>query len=140
MTTKKPEIIHIKKFDGGRSTPDEVHRKLSYGNRKCTGCQSTKPAVRIRVLMTAADLTKLNPDMAAHIMAANPPSFTLPTVATTYGPACVISDNVFCDICKTQAEKDAAHPPRGFENKILVEIDRMGLANSHRPVVQSKGV
>lgn len=140
-TTKKPEVIHVEKFDKGRSTPDEMHRKLSYGGKRCAGCGSNKPAIRIRVLMTAADLMKENAELAGVIMAMNRENpGRLPTIETKYGGMVLVSDCVFCDICKTGAERAAAHPPRYAKDKVIVEIDRMGLSATHRPVVQSRGI
>ena len=133
---KKPEVVHIKKFDGGRSTPDEVHRKLAFGPKKCVGCGSDKPAVRLKTLCPADELLKRQPNLAATIMAMNKEGPYLPTIPTTYGPMVLIADIVACDYCKGEAERAAAKGP----SWLIVEIDRMGLSSMHKTVVQSAGV
>lgn len=136
-TPKKPAVVHVKTFDGGRRTPDEMHRQLAFGPyKKCTGCGSAKPAIRLKTLCPADELMKRNPNLAATIMAMNKEGPYLPTIATTYGPMVLVADVVACDHCKVEAEKAAAKGP----SWLIVEIDRMGLANTHKPVVQSAGV
>lgn len=129
-TKKKPEVVHIKKFDGGRSTPDEMHRKFAFGPRRCHSCGGP-PAIRIKVLMEAKEMLARSPDVAATIIALNKEGPFLPTVATKYGPMVLVSDICACDLCKTEAEKAAAKGP----SWCIVEIDRMGLASTHKPVV-----
>lgn len=132
---KKPQVVHIKKFDGGRSTPDEMHRKyaLGGGKKRCATCGNPKVAIRIRVLVELAELTKRNPDFVAGIMATNPDgSMTVPSVRTKYGQMVRVNDAVFCDNCKVGAEKAAAKGP----SWAIVEIDRQGLGKSFKPVVQ----
>lgn len=132
---KKPEVIHVKKFDGGNRTPDEVHRQLAFGKKRCVGCGSDKPAVRFRTLCPADELMKRNPDVAATIMALNREGPQLPTIDTKYGPMVLVADVVACDNCKGEAERAAAKGP----SWLIVEIDRMGLASTHKTVVQSAG-
>jgi hypothetical protein len=133
---QRGEVIHMKKFDGGRRTPDEMHRQEAYGPKaKCAMCKG-KPAIRIRVLMQLAELVARSPEYVAGIVASNPEGPFVPTIPTTYGPMVKVSDVFFCDICKTDGEKEAAKGP----SWAIVEIDRQGLGKTFAPMVQSLGV
>lgn len=131
---KKPPVVHIKKFDKGRSTPDEMHRRyaLGIGKKVCKTCGNPKLAIRIRVLVQLAELVKRNPDFVAGIMASNPNGVEVPTIRTKYGPMVRVTDEAFCDNCKVGAERAAAKGP----SWAIVEIDRQGLGKSFKTVVQ----
>ncbi len=109
---------HVKKFMGGRITPDELHRALGIRG-VCAICEGPG-AIRIKVLVQLDELTKRQPEYVAQIMATNPDGLFVPTVATTYGPMVKVSDIVACDNCKVDAERSAAKGP----SWALVEIDR----------------
>lgn len=128
---KKSPVVHIKKFDGGRRTPDEMHRQYTYRGKRCRTCNSDKPAIRIRVLVELQELTKRNPEFVAMIMTSNPNGVAVPTIKTKYGAMVKVTDEVFCDNCKVGAERAAAKGP----SWALVEIDR-GLKDNFKPVVQ----
>jgi hypothetical protein len=129
--------VHVHKFDKGVRTPDEVHRQLAFGPKaRCVGCGSDKPAIRIKTLCPADELMRRRPDLVATLIALNKEGPYLPTIPTTYGPMVVVANTYACDTCKSAAERAAAHGP----SWLIVEIDRMGLASSHKLVVQSAGV
>jgi hypothetical protein len=124
---KKAETLHVKKFMGGRATPDEVHRALAI-RKACGLCGSPKAAIRIRILVPLKEVQAKAPEFLAEIMANNPqgPTAPLPVTETVYGPMLKISDQAACDNCKSNAEKLAAHPPRHwpFRDSMIVDIDR----------------
>ena len=117
-TMSKKPVVHIKKFAGGRETPQEMHRRL--GIRKNCALCGHPAAIRIKVFAPLAELIKRTPEYVAGICASNPDGPYVPTIDTTYGKMVKISDVGACDLCKTQAEKEAAKGP----SWMLVEIDR----------------
>lgn len=134
--SEKPQILHINKFDGGNRTPDEYHREHGFSrtSRKCAVCGAPS-AIRIRVLIALDELTRRQPEYVAQIAASNPNGPYVPTVKTKYGDMVLISDVGACDNCKTAAEVEAAKGP----SWAIVEIDRMGLAATHKTQVGVKG-
>ncbi len=128
MTNK---VLHIKKFDGGRSTPDEFHRKNGMSRRKCATCSSSKLAIRIKVLVPHDELVRRNPDFVAMIITANPDGPFVPTIDTKYGKMVRVSDVSFCDHCRVGAEREAARGP----SWALVEIEKEGLSSQYKTVV-----
>jgi hypothetical protein len=57
-------VIHRKKFDGGRRTPEEVHAQLAFPpGSKCSGC-GRPPLTRAIVMMELNEALK-NPDVDA---------------------------------------------------------------------------
>lgn len=119
VAKKKPEILHIKKFMGGRVTPEELHRAIGL-RVKCSGC-GQPAAIRIRVLVELAELTKRQPEFVAAVAASNPEGPSVPTVATKYGPMVKVSDTGACALCRKTAEVAAA---RGAPSWCIVDIDR----------------
>jgi hypothetical protein len=121
--TKKQEVLHRKKFMGGRETPNEVHRRLGIA-KPCAVCG--KPgAMRIRVFMPLDEAMQRAPDLLAAIMAANPMAAKLPTVMFKDGSTpkefIKASDSAFCDHCKVEAERIAGQSAPSWA---VVEIDR----------------
>lgn len=118
----KREVLHRKKFMGGRETPNEVHRRLGIG-KKCVVC-SRPGAIRIRVFMPYDEASRRAPNMIAAIMATNPDGAKVPTVTFRDGSTprefIKASDSAFCDSCKVEAERVAATAP----SWAVVEIDR----------------
>lgn len=52
------KVQHIRKFDGGRRTPQEYHAEFGFPpNAKCAAC-SAKPTVRAIVMMSLDDAEK----------------------------------------------------------------------------------
>lgn len=116
--TSGPTQKHMKKFMGGRYTPNEVHRAVGI-RKKCSVC-SQPAAIRIKVYASLEEMIKRNPNFVAAIMASNPDGQFVPTIDTKWGKMMKLSDVGACDNCKTEAEKVAAkHPDWCF-----VEIDR----------------
>jgi hypothetical protein len=120
--TKKQEVLHRKRFMGGRETPNEVHRRLGIG-KKCVTC-SRPGAIRIRVFMPYDEAMQRAPDMMAAIMVSNPDGPFVPTLdfkdGSTVRKFIKASDSAFCDFCKVEAERVAAGAP----SWAVVEIDR----------------
>jgi len=118
----KQEVIHRKKFMGGRETPNEVSRRLGIA-KKCAICGKAG-AIRIRVFMPYDEAMKRAPNLIAAIMASNPDGPKVPTVMFKDGSTprefIKASDNAFCDNCKVEAERTAATAP----SWAVVEIDR----------------
>jgi hypothetical protein len=119
-------VLHMKKFMGGRMTPEEVHRALGF-RKSCAICRGP-PAIRIRVFAPLKEVMARTPEFLGEIMAANPagPTAPLPTMPSKYGLLLKLSDQAFCDTCKVGAERAAAHPPKRwpFKDCQIVEIDR----------------
>lgn len=114
---KKPEVRHVKKFMGGRMTPDEVHRALGLRVR----CLCGQPAaIRIKVLAPLQEVQDRNPQFVAMVAASNPDGPFVPTIPSKYGNLVKLSDVGACDNCKTEAERVAAKHP----SWCIVEIDR----------------
>jgi hypothetical protein len=118
LTPSQQKPVHLDKFMKGQMTPSEVHKK--YGVRKsCQSC-GAPASIRIRVLVTLAELTQRQPEFVANIAASNPDGPYVPTVPTKFGPMVLISDVGACDNCKGEAERAAAHHP----SWAIVEINR----------------
>ncbi len=114
----KAEIRHLKRFMGGRATPQEVFRAVGV-RKKCAQC-GCPASVRIRVLVELKELIKRQPEFVAQIMASNPTGQpVVPTVPTIHGPMVKVSDVGACSQCRTAAERAAARGP----SWAIVEID-----------------
>lgn len=101
--------IHIKKFMGGRMTPEEAHAKLGI-RKKCLGCG--QPATfRVRMFATAQDFMRYMPREAAYVASQNPAGPFIPTTKMTYGDMVLISDVGACNLCKSKLQKQAAKHP-----------------------------
>ena len=118
------KTIHVKKFQGGRETPDEMHRRL--GIRKICAICKKPAAIRIKVYVPLKELMNRNMSAVQALMLTNPlgPLAPLPTIPMKFNGTVQqmlkVSDNGFCDLCKSQAEREAAHGP----SWAFVEIDR----------------
>lgn len=124
-------IIHVRKFDGGRRTPAEVHRELAIAHR-CSTC-GEPAAMKIHFLAPLDEFKRREPEafaLAVRQMGGRDPSFQ-----TTYGRMVRIETLYACDLCKVSAKKYAARKP----DWQLVEIDEMGLETSHPTQVAVKG-
>lgn len=115
---KKKENIHRKKLLNGMMTAEELHRALAIRQR-CLKCKGPA-AIKIRVWVEVGDLEQKQPWVAAAIKNANPEGPYIPTTAMTYGQMVLVSEVGACDLCKTEAEKEAAKAP----DWAFVEIDR----------------
>ena len=119
MSKRRGKVVHLKKFAGGRETPQEMHRRLGI-RKNCVMCKGVPAVIRIKVFAPLAELVKRAPEYVAGIIASNPDGPYVPSIDTTYGKMVKVSDIGACDLCKTQAEKEAAKGP----SWVLVEIDR----------------
>lgn len=119
---KKREVLHRKRFMGGRETPNEVSRRLGIA-KQCIVCKRPG-AIRIRVFMPLDEAMQRAPNLIAAIMASNPDGPKVPTVkfkdGSTVREFIKASDSAFCDHCKVEAERTAATAP----SWAVVEIDR----------------
>lgn len=116
---RKPETRHIKKFMGGRMSPQDLHQAVGVRN-PCVGCGQPS-VIRIKVLVGLKELTARHPEFVAQIMTTNPNGLYVPTVDTTYGKMVKVSDVGACRLCQKDAETAAA---RGAPSWAIVEIDR----------------
>ena len=105
----------MKRFDGGRRTPNEYHREFAFPpTAKCAGCGGP-PAIRAIVLVELAEAIKRNmvqaplfgqivhPDVAKTIVQLRGPSGPVPhtRVSLTYS----------CDLCRKTMEVELAKAP-----------------------------
>jgi hypothetical protein len=117
--TAPPVRIHgIKKFMGGRMTPEEIHAQLGVG-KPCKGCQ--RPAlIVIRSLCTLKDWKDKVSAGFQQLVGALTPDGHPPTFPTKYGPMICIGELFVCKSCAPAAERVAAKHP----DWILIEINR----------------
>lgn len=118
---RKGPVVHIRKFDDGRRTPQEYHAQFAFKpGTKCVTCGGP-PMARIRVFASVDELKARAPQFLLAIASASPfGAGQLPTVPTKYGPMVKVSETVFCKSCTPQAERHAARGP----SWMLVEINR----------------
>lgn len=100
--------IHIKRFAGGKMTPQEMHVQAMH--KPCALCGMPASA-RLRTLVQLNELIKRQPEFVAQVAATNPAGPFIPTVPTTYGPMVKVSDVGACTRCRKQAEIAAARGP-----------------------------
>lgn len=110
--------IHVKKFAGGRETPQEMHARIAWAGRRCLHCKGP-PAIRIKVFAPVEELKQRSPHVMAGLASAFPGG-SIPVVPTVHGPMLKTTDVVFCARCAPAAERAAAKGP----SWALVEIDR----------------
>lgn len=130
-TDNKPaETIHIKKFQDGRETPTDMHRRLGVA-MKCIGCGQAA-AIVIRTFVTIEDLYAKQPELAGLIMARNPDGPYVPTTKMKFGNMVRIAQAGACTRCAPDAERAAAKAPdwclvevsRGPKEKIVVSVPK----------------
>jgi hypothetical protein len=117
----KTEVLHRKKFMGGRMSASDAHRALGI-RKKCSVCRRPG-AIRIKVFMPYDEAMRRAPQLMAAIAASNPAGPNVPTLMFKDGgsekPFIKASDNAFCDNCKHEARITAATAP----SWAVVEID-----------------
>jgi hypothetical protein len=117
----KTEVLHRKKFMGGRMSASEAHRALGI-RKKCATC-GRPGAIRIKVFMPHDEAMRRAPNLLAAIAASNPDGAKVPTLMFKDGssekPFIKASDCAFCDSCKHEARIIAATAP----SWAVVEID-----------------
>lgn len=106
--------IHIKKFDGGRRTPQEYHRQYAFPpDAKCSGCQA-KPAVRAIVMAPLDEAAKrgIIPEAAkTYAGALMFPHLQPVLVQLTNGWHVRISKAYSCSMCRKTFEQQLAKGP-----------------------------
>lgn len=123
-------IIHVRKFDGGRRTPAEVHRKVALAH-KCSTC-GEPAALKVHFLAPLDEFKRREP--AALALAVRQHGGD-PSFETAYGRMVRIETLYACDLCKASAKRYAARKP----DWILCEFDEMGLSSSHPTQVAVSG-
>lgn len=122
--TFKDDPRFMRRFMGGKASPEEVWRKFIMRGRRCFGCGSPKGAILIRVFMPLDEAYRRNPDLMTQLtaFAMLNGATSLPTVdlGTPPQPFIRVSERVACDACKATAERAAAHGP----SWCVVEIKR----------------
>lgn len=125
---KKTKTVHVKKFDGGRSTPDEYFRKTMYSGMECSTCGGP-PAMRARFLAPIDEFRAKYPRELMQLvlmLGGKDPSFP-----TAYGRMVHVQSLFACDQCKTSLQRLAAKK----EDWFVVEFEEMGLSSTHKLVV-----
>lgn len=128
MSDEKPKVVHVKQFDGGRSTPAEYFRKTMYSGITCSTC-GDPPAMRARFLAPIDEFRKKYPKELMQLvllLGGKDPSFP-----SKYGRLVHVQSLFACDKCKTSMRKAAAR----VEDWMIVEFEEMGLDESHPIVV-----
>lgn len=120
MRKAKAETIHREKLFGGRETADDVHRALVFC-RACDWCKGT-PHERIIVMATLVDVLAKMPHYVAIRRQMN--GGVLMSTPSKYGRLVQLTNLVVCKTCAPSAERAAAHPPAGWRDNVIVEIDR----------------
>lgn len=113
--------IHIKRFMGGRKTPQQAHREMTYQGKRCTGCKGP-PAIRICVFYPVAEVSRALVNMLAlqAKAAGEPPPFIRFNERYGNQPFLMVSDVYACETCAPTAERAAARGP----SYAVVHIDR----------------
>lgn len=110
-------IVHFQKLFGGRETAMELHRRLAWNGKPCTGCGSKETAIQIEILVRLSDM-EVNLREAVEIEIA---MGRITEVPVHGGPAIRTSHVLACKSCQGTAERAAA---RGAKSFTLVWIDR----------------
>jgi hypothetical protein len=118
------KTIHMKKFDGGRSTPAEYHRKTVYAGRACTTC-GQPAAMSAKLLADDAEFLRRHPEayMALINRHGGDPSFE-----TKWGKMVTVEVVYACDQCKDGMRRFVASRATDYMH---VELDEAGLEESY---------
>lgn len=109
-------INGVKKFMDGEYTPQEVHRALAWGGRKCDKC-GQPAAVRVRVFADAQEVMQRSPQFIMKLAAEN--NGQVPVVDFKQGKFIRVSQAYGCSGCRADLEHEAAKAP----SWCCVEID-----------------
>jgi hypothetical protein len=101
-------INGVKKFMDGEHTPQEVHRALAWGGRKCDACGGPA-AIRIRVFAEYKECLQRSPEFVMKLAAEH--NGALPVVDFKQGKFIRVSEAFACTNCKHEAERQAAKAP-----------------------------
>lgn len=111
-------INGVQKFMDGEYTPQEVHRAIAWGGRKCDACKVGVAAIRVRVFAEYKETLQRSPEFVMNLAAQN--NGALPVVDFKQGKYIRVSEAFACEGCKADLEKEAAKAP----SWCCVEIDR----------------
>lgn len=117
--------VHVRKFDGGKRTPAEVHRELVLGGKECSTCGGPA-ALAAKLLGEDAEFRRRHPDAYMVLIQrfGGDPSFE-----TKWGRFVVIEVIYACDRCKAGMRRFAAARQQDWMH---IEFDEMGLEETHK--------
>lgn len=125
------DTIHLKKFDGGRRTPAEVHRELVLKGKHCHTC-GQPAAMSAKLLADDAEFRRRHPD--AYLFLINKfggdPSFE-----TKWGRMVTVEIIYACDQCKNGLRRFAAARAKDYMH---VDFDEGGLEETYPTQVGGK--
>lgn len=130
---QKAEKIHVKRFMGGRQSPEQVHRELAWNGAWCGGCGSKAPVIRIITFAPFDELDKRDEGKMWLMQVALQNGGRVPIVEFTYGKFVRLGKVYACAGCRKDAEVASA---RGKPDWVLVEIQE---APTLKPQVQVAG-
>lgn len=111
--------IHgVKKFMDGEHTPQEIHRALAWGGRKCDACKVGVAAIRVRVFAEYKECLQRSPEFMLKLAAEH--AGEVPVVDFKQGKYVRVSEAFACEHCRSELERQAAKAP----SWCCVEIDR----------------
>jgi len=111
-------INGVRKFMDGQTTPQEVHRALAWGGRKCDACRVSPAAIRVRVFAEYKEVLQRSPEFVLKLAADH--NGEVPVVDFKQGKYIRVSEAFACAGCRTDLEREAAKAP----SWCCVEIDR----------------
>ena len=106
-----PAPQHRKRFDAGRSTPEEYHSRYAFGpDAKCALCHVYRPMTRFVVMIPYDELKRRDKDFALLEMM-DPGRIAAMMVPLKHGMHVRVSTQDVCAACTPAAEKLAAKGP-----------------------------
>lgn len=118
------DTIHVRKFDGGRRTPAEVHRELALGGRSCSTCDGPA-AVAAKLVADDEEFRRRHPDAYMALIArfGGDPAFE-----TKWGRMVTVEVIYACDACRGGLARFVASRAKDYMH---VEFDESGLESSY---------
>jgi hypothetical protein len=115
----KPKIIHLKRFDNGNRTPQEMHAQYAFSpGDKCGGC-GAPPITRLTSFAEEAELLKRD-SMLLVLRGADPMKYAAMRTVTKMGPYLRVACVMACSRCTPEAERAAAKHP----SWMFVDVDK----------------
>ncbi|TXH57455.1 MAG: hypothetical protein E6Q97_04440 [Desulfurellales bacterium] len=113
------KVIHRKKFQDGRETPQEMHSRLAFPvGAKCSGCGGP-PLIKIRSFAEEDELLKRDPRLKI-LQLVNPENYASMRLKTKMGYYLRLGEVYACSRCGPEAERAAAKHP----SWVFCDIDR----------------
>jgi hypothetical protein len=106
----------VEKFAGGEMSPNELHRALAFGGRKCDAC-GAPAAIQIKMFLPLSDVLTKAPEWAMKEALKN--EGKLPIVEFKHGKHVRVCMTYACERCRAEAERIAVKAP----SYCVVEID-----------------